>query len=79
MIANGEAEIGFQQKSELSHFPGIDLVGPLPAEIQKTTIFSCGIAAKAKTPAAARALAGFLTAPAAAAVYRRRGLQPASG
>ena len=62
--------------SELSHFPGIDLVGPLPADIQKTTIFACGIAATAKQPAAARALAGFLTAPAAAPVFRRYGLQP---
>jgi molybdate transport system substrate-binding protein len=79
LIANGEAELGFQQMSELTHYAGIDLVGPLPAEIQKTTIFSRGISAKAKTPAAAHEFAGWLTAPAAAAVYRRRGLQPASG
>jgi molybdate transport system substrate-binding protein len=79
LIANGEAELGFQQMSELTHYAGIDLVGPLPAEVQKTTIFACGISAKAKTPAAAHEFAGWLTAPAAAAVYRRRGLQPASG
>jgi molybdate transport system substrate-binding protein len=79
LIANGEAELGFQQMSELTHYAGIDLVGPLPAEVQKTTIFACGISAKAKTPAAAHEVAGWLTAPAAAAVYRRRGLQPASG
>ncbi len=77
LIVGGEAEIGFQQVSELSHFPGIDLIGPLPAEIQKTTIFASGISATAKAPAAARALADWLTAPSAAAVYRRRGLQPA--
>lgn len=76
LIASGEAELGFQQVSELSHFPGIDLVGPLPAEIQKTTIFSCGISANAKAPAAARALVDALAAPAAAAAYRRHGLQP---
>ena len=76
LIAAGEAELGFQQVSELSHFPGIDLVGPLPAEIQKTTIFSCGISAKAKAPVPARALVDVLAAPAAAAVYRRHGLQP---
>jgi len=77
LIADGEAELGFQQVSELSHFPGIDLVGPLPAEIQKTTIFACAISAKAKAPAAARALSEALAAPAAAGVYRRHGLQPA--
>ena len=77
LIANGDAEIGFQQMSELSHFPGIDLVGPLPAKIQKTTIFSSGIAAAAPQPDAARALAACLTAPAAAPVFHRYGLQPA--
>jgi len=76
LIANGEAEFGFQQVSELSHFPGIDLVGPLPADIQKATIFSAGLAAKAKAAAAARALIAMLSAPAATAVYRRHGLQP---
>ena len=77
-IANGEAEIGFQQMSELSHFAGIDLVGPLPAEIQKTTIFSSGIAAKAKEPdAAARARRLCSPRPPPQPVYRRRGLQPA--
>ncbi len=77
LIVSGEAEIGFQQVSELSHFPGVDLVGLLPAELQKTTIFSSGVAAKAKQPDAARALAAYLTAPAAAPVFRRHGLQPA--
>lgn len=77
LIASGEAELGFQQISELAHFPGIDLVGPLPAAIQKTTIFACGIAAKAKAPQAAHALAEALTAPGAAAVYKRHGLDPA--
>ena len=63
--------------SELSHFSGINLVGPLPAEIQKTTIFSSGIATKAKQADAARALAACLTAPAAAPMFRRYGLRPA--
>ena len=79
LIVAGEAEIGFQQISELTHFPGIDLIGPLPAPIQKTTIFACGVSAKAKQPDAARALAAALTASAAAAVYRRCGLEPARG
>ncbi|HEU4359008.1 MAG TPA: substrate-binding domain-containing protein, partial [Xanthobacteraceae bacterium] len=53
IIASGEAEIGFQQVSELSHFAGVDYVGPLPADIQRFTTFSSGIIAGAKTADAA--------------------------
>ena len=76
IIANGEAEIGFQQVSELSHFAGVDYVGPLPAEIQQFTIFSSGIIAGAKEADAAKALVNFITAPAAAAVFKRIGMEP---
>ena len=77
LIANGETEIGFQQISELAHFAGIDYVGPLPGELQRMTVFSAGIHAGAKQPDAARALVKFLTAPAAADVIRKHGLEPA--
>ena len=77
LIASGEAEIGFQQTSELLHFPGIDYVGPLPDALQHTTVFSAGIHAGAKQAEAARALVKFLTAPAAAPVIRKHGLEPA--
>jgi molybdate transport system substrate-binding protein len=76
IIASGEAEIGFQQVSELSHFPGLDYVGPLPAEVQQFTTFSSGIMAGAKEAEAAKALATFVTAPAAAAAYKKRGMEP---
>jgi molybdate transport system substrate-binding protein len=76
IIANGEAEIGFQQVSELSHFPGIDFVGPLPADVQQFTTFSSGIMTGAKEAEAAKALAKFVTAPAAAAAYKKRGMEP---
>jgi molybdate transport system substrate-binding protein len=76
IIASGEAEIGFQQVSELSHFPGLDYVGPLPAEVQQFTTFSSGIMAAAKEAEAAKALAAFVTAPAAAAAYKKRGMEP---
>jgi len=76
IIANGEAEIGFQQVSELSHFAGVDYVGPLPAEIQQFTIFSSGIMAGAKEADAAKALVNFITAPAAAAVFKKIGMEP---
>ena len=76
LVASGEAEIGFQQVSELSHFPGVDFVGPLPADVQQTTAFASGIHVGAKEADAARAWVKFLTTPAAAAAYRRRGLEP---
>src|SRR2546425_990132 len=77
LIASGETEIGFQQISELVHFAGIDYVGPLPGELQRMTVFSAGIHAGAKQAEAARALVKFITAPAAAPVIRKHGLEPA--
>ena len=76
IIANGEAEIGFQQVSELSHFAGVDYVGPLPADLQKFTMFSSGIIANAKERDAAAALVKFITAPAAADAFKKRGMEP---
>jgi molybdate transport system substrate-binding protein len=78
VVARGEAEIGFQQMSELKPIAGIDLVGPLPPEVQKTTIFSAGIVVGAREPDAARALIDFLASPAAAVVIRESGLEPMS-
>lgn len=77
LIASGETEIGFQQISELTRFAGIDYVGPLPNEVQRMTVFSTGVHARAKQADAARTLVRFLTAPAAAPVIRRHGLEPA--
>lgn len=76
VVARGEAEIGFQQVSELMPVPGIDLVGQLPHEIQEVTIFSAGVAANATQPQAARALIQFLSAPANAAAITRSGMSP---
>jgi molybdate transport system substrate-binding protein len=76
IIANGEAEIGFQQVSELSHFAGVDYVGPLPADIQQLTVFSSGISVGTKEADAATALVKFITAPAAAAAFKKRGMEP---
>ena len=61
IVAKGEAEIGFQQISELKPVAGIDIVGPLPAELQKITVFSAGIATSSKEPEAGRALIKFLS------------------
>jgi molybdate transport system substrate-binding protein len=75
-VARGEAEIALQQISELLPVPGIDFVGPLPAEIEKITVFSAGIAAGAKEPDAARALIKFLSSPAAAPAIAKSALEP---
>lgn len=75
-LAQGGAEIGFQQESELVHVDGIDYIGPLPPELQNITIFTAGVHAKAAHPDAAKALVRFLTTPAAAAVMKTHGLQP---
>jgi molybdate transport system substrate-binding protein len=76
IIANREVEIGFQQVSELSQFPGVDYVGPLPKDVQETTVFSAGLQVGGKETEAAKALVKFITAPAAASAYTRRGLEP---
>jgi len=75
LIRNGEAEIGFQQVSELIHETGIDFLGPIPADIQNITVFSSGVPTGAKAQTEARALQKFLTAPAAAPVIKKHGLE----
>jgi molybdate transport system substrate-binding protein len=76
IIASGEAEIGFQQVSELSHFAGVDYVGPLPADIQQYTMFSSGLIAGTKEAEAAKALVKFITSPGAAVAFKKRGMEP---
>ena len=81
-VARGEAEIGLQVISELLPVPGIDVVGPLPAEIQRIAplgrraVFSAGIVVGAKEPDAASSLIKFLSSPAAAPVITKSGLEP---
>jgi molybdate transport system substrate-binding protein len=76
VVARGDAEIGFQQVSEILPVAGIELLGPLPADIQRTTIFSIGLHARAQQPDAARALVRYLTSPAAAPLIRKKGMEP---
>jgi molybdate transport system substrate-binding protein len=78
IVATGDAEIGFQQVSELVHIQGIDYVGPLPADVQKITVFSAGIQVGARQVHAAKALLAFLTSSAAAPIYKKHGLEPRS-
>ncbi|WJR77121.1 substrate-binding domain-containing protein [Bradyrhizobium sp. NP1] len=76
IVAKGEAEIGFQQISELKPVAGIDIVGPLPAELQKITVFSAGIATVSREPEAGRALIKFLASPAARDQTVKSGMEP---
>ena len=76
VVAHGDAELGFQQISELKPIPGIDIVGPIPAEVQSITIYSAGIAAASTHQAEAHALIAFLSSPAAAAAIRATGMDP---
>ena len=75
-VANGEAEIGFQQVVELLPVKGVTVVGSLPAEVQRYTVFSGGVATHAKNPDGAQALIRFLSSPDAAPAIARTGLEP---
>jgi molybdate transport system substrate-binding protein len=77
-LVAGEAEIGFHQLSELLPVKGVDIVGPLPAEVQQITVFSGALHSAAKEPDAATALSKFLTAPRAADIIKKHGLEPAN-
>lgn len=77
VVAKGEAEIGFQQISELRPVKGIDIVGPLPSGAQRITVFAAGIPAASMHPEAAEALIQWLASPAAYPAIRKSGLEPA--
>jgi molybdate transport system substrate-binding protein len=78
VVARGEAEIGFQQVSELIHVPGITFVGTIPAEVQPIFSFAGALTSTAREPEAARALINFLASPDAASVISEAGLVPLS-
>ena len=76
VVAKGDAEIGIQQISELLPVAGVEIVGPLPAALQKITTFSAGLLAAAKEPDAAKALMKFVTAQ-SPPLLKAKGLEPA--
>ena len=78
LVALGDAELGFQQLSELVHLDGIDVLGPLPPTIRITTTFTAAVGTRARQPALARELTAFLAGPSAAGVKRQEGMEPAS-
>jgi molybdate transport system substrate-binding protein len=78
VVARGDAEIGFQQLSELLPIAGIDILGPIPQEVQKITMFSGGVAVNSKEPEIAKQFLQFLASPEAAATIKKSGLEPVS-
>ena len=76
VVARGEADLGFQQISELKPIAGITLAGPLPPGAQQNTVFSAGVLTNAPHKAAAQALVKFLSSPDAADAIRRSGMDP---
>jgi molybdate transport system substrate-binding protein len=76
VVARGEAEIAVQQISELMPVKGIDIVGPLPDEVQKISVFAAGIFRAARNPGGAEKLIAHLAAPRLAPLLIRKGLEP---
>jgi molybdate transport system substrate-binding protein len=79
VVARGEAEIGFQQVSELIHVPGITFVGTIAAEVQPMTFFAGALTTTVRQPEAASALIRFLASPEAAPAISKAGLMPILG
>jgi len=75
VVARGEAEIGFQQISELLPVPGIDFVGPLPSDVQRVTVFSAGVGVAATHPEVAKSFIAFLSSIAAVPAIRKTALE----
>ena len=78
VVARGEAEIGFQQVSELIHVPGVTFVGTIPTEVQPVIFFAGALTSAVRQPEAAMALIRFLASPEAAPVISKAGLTPLS-
>jgi molybdate transport system substrate-binding protein len=76
LLAQGEADLGFQQLSVLIGVEGIELLGPLPPEIQITTVFSAAPAVGCTQPEAVRALLEFMASADSAPIKRRHGMEP---
>ena len=76
LVAAGKAELGVGLLNELMVAPGVEVLGPLPAELQNYTAFHAGVGVGSKDSAAAKALIKFLTTPAAGAVFKAKGQEP---
>ena len=77
LVVSGEAELAVQQEPEVMAVAGVDMVGPLPADLNNITVYAAGLGTGSKQADAANALIKFLHTPEAAAVFKARGLKPA--
>ena len=77
LVAKGEADLGFQQLSELINLAGVDVVGPLPPEIQAVTVFAAGVATVSTRPSETRTLIAYLASPEVDEVRRAQGMDHA--
>jgi molybdate transport system substrate-binding protein len=77
LVARGDADLGFQQLSEFLGVDGIDIVGPLPADIQTITVFTAGVSTRSAHPDGARAFVAHLISPETQAAKRKLGMEPA--
>jgi molybdate transport system substrate-binding protein len=77
LVADGDVELGFQQRSEMMNVPGIDVLGPMPPGCEIVSTFSAGLCAASKQAEAVRALIEFMHSPAVADAKRRHGMEPA--
>jgi len=78
LVAKGEIELGMVVITQIVTTPGVELVGPLPSDIQSYMTFTAGVSANAKAPDAARELLKFLQGPNALPVIKSQGMEPAS-
>ncbi|MEI7569784.1 MAG: substrate-binding domain-containing protein [Alcaligenaceae bacterium] len=76
VVARGDAELGFQQVSELLSIPGLDYLGEIPAEVQQTVPFSAGITTTTQQIKAAKELIEFLASEKAAPIIKKTGMNP---
>ena len=77
LVVSGEAELAIQQEPEVMAVAGVDMVGPLPGDLNNITVFAAGVGSGTNQADAAKALIKFLHTPEAAAVFKARGLVPA--
>ena len=77
-FAKGEIEIGLTQISELLPMKGVEVIGPLPADLQHYTVFAGAVASGTKAKDASEAFVKSLSAPASAAVFKAKGLEPSA-